>query len=226
MGSTTINVDFDKLKHRGQSAATLVQLMMACNDLALANQALGDWKNKEMRSRTSRGIGAGRYFIRMQFAHLHEGLKVIEDIKKDPMLTRLVSQCDSYTQECFKKIQQYTSAGSKRERFKTLASLVRHNLTSHYSQSGKLIQAAIEQIAAQPNARVSSITRGTTQDLWHFKVADDVVDSIVVHKFWEIPRGEKQGLKTDAHADEVHQIFLQFMDFAGEFIWKYCETYG
>jgi hypothetical protein len=59
--------------------------------------------------------------------------------------------------------------------------------------------------------------------LWHFKVADDVVDSIVVRRIWRIPRDEDFRAKADAIGDEVQKIALLFLDFSGEFIWKYCD---
>ena len=39
------------------------------------------------------------YFVRLQLAHLHEGLKVIEEIRNDPVLKALVDRCDSQTQQ-------------------------------------------------------------------------------------------------------------------------------
>ena len=71
---------FDTLLARGQSAATVVKLMMACNDLSLANQALADWKKEQPNLRKSRQSGAQMYFVRLQIGHLYEGLKVIEEI--------------------------------------------------------------------------------------------------------------------------------------------------
>jgi hypothetical protein len=48
------------------------------------------------------------------------------------------------------------------------------------------------------------------------------VDSIVVRQIWGIPRDKDLRAEIDIIADEVHQLFLCFVDFAGEFIWKYC----
>jgi hypothetical protein len=219
--TSTRYLNFETLNVRGQGAITVVKLMMACNDLTVTNQALGDWKKEERRCRISRQAEACRYFIRAQIAHLNEGLKVIEEIQKDHTLSTLVSQCDRRTQDSFQDVQQYVSGGAKRDRFEQLAGRIRHNLTFHYDQSGKLIERAITDGAAR--SRVSSITRGDTIHLWDFKIADDVVDSIVVRQIWNIPRDADLRTEADRIADEVHQIMLSFVDFAGEFIWKYCE---
>jgi hypothetical protein len=73
---------------------TVIKLMMACNDLSLANQSLSEWKKELPPGGKARQTGAGMYFVRTQLAHLHEGLKVIEEIKNDPQLMVLIARCD------------------------------------------------------------------------------------------------------------------------------------
>jgi hypothetical protein len=216
----TKSVDFQSLRIRGQSATTVVKLMMACNDLTVTNQALDDWKKEERRLRKSRQADACRYFIRAQIAHLHEGLKIIEEIQEDSTLRTLVGQCDRRTQKSFQELQQYAPGGAKRPWFEQLAGKIRHNLTFHYQQSGKLIEKAIARGAA--GGRVSSITRGSTAHLWHLKVADDIVASIVLRQIWNIPPDADVRTEADRISDEVCYIFLLFLDFSGEFVWKYC----
>lgn len=197
--------------------------MMACNDLSLANQSLSEWKNELSGEREFRQIGAEMFFVRTQLAHLHEGMKVIEEIKKDASLMALVARCDTKTQQSFKELEQFLLKAPKRSEFDRLVGRVRHNLTFHYNEDGKLIEQAVSDRAARPDARMSSITRGDTAYRWHFKVADDVVDSIVVRQIWKIPRELDVRVEADRIADQVHQIFLWFVDFSGEFIWKFCE---
>ena len=216
-------VNFETLNIRGQGAATVVKLMMACNDLTITNQALGDWKQEERPGRKPRQTGACMYFIRAQMAHLHEGMKIIEDIRNDNTLSMLVNRCDTQTQQSFRELEQHLHGGLKRDRFEQLAGRIRHNLTFHYDESGTLIERAISDRAGRTEAQISTITRGSTAHLWHFKVADDVVDSIVVRQIGKIPREADLRAEADAMIDEVHQIALSFLDFSGEFIWKYCE---
>lgn len=97
----------------------------------------------------------------------------------------------------------------------------RHNLTFHYDKNGKLIKKAIADRASRTQARYSFVTRGNTAHLWRFNVADDIVDSIVVRQLWGIPRQSDLRLEADIIADYQHNITLSFIDFAGEFIWKY-----
>lgn len=208
---------------RGPSAVTVVKLMMACNDMSLANQALTEWKEEQPNMRKSRQIGAGMYFVRTQLAHLHEGLKVIEAIRADPSLMAHVAACDPETQQSFQNLIPFLLGEPNRPEFEQLVGRVRHNLTFHYDQSGKLIENAISDRASRAEARQSSVTRGSAAHLWHFKVSDDVVDSIVVRQIWKVPRNANLRVEADKIADRVHQIFLWFVDFSGEFIWRYCK---
>lgn len=220
--TSTKFLNFENLRKQGQDAVTVIQLMMACNDLSLANEALAGWKEKDSKMMKQRQIGAGMFFVRTQLAHLHEGFKVIDSIRKAESLTSLLRRCDNRTQESFRHLEEFLPDGSKRAEFERLVGRVRHNLTFHYDESGKLIEKAIEDRASRPEIQISSVTRGNTAHLWHFKAADDLVDSIVVRQIWKIPRDADLRVEADKIADRVHQIFLWFMDFSGEFIWNYC----
>ena len=132
-----------------------------------------------------------------------------------------MERCDPHTKRCFHELEQYLCAGPKREKFKKLAGRIRDNLAFHYDESGKLIAEAISDRAARPNAKVSLVTRGDTIHSWHFKVADDVVDSIVVRQIWGIPHDADLRAHADSIAEEVRTILCEFLEFSGEFIWKY-----
>jgi hypothetical protein len=76
-------ISYQKLEARGKSAVLIVKLMMACNDLQLTNEALSEWSKEQPRSRQYREKGAQIYFVRLQFAHLHEALKIVDQIRDD-----------------------------------------------------------------------------------------------------------------------------------------------
>ena len=77
--TSTRVVDYQRLLDRGRAATIVVKLMMACNDMQLANEALSGWKEEQPRNRQYRQIGAKMYFVRVQMAHLHEALNIIEE---------------------------------------------------------------------------------------------------------------------------------------------------
>ena len=143
-------LNFENLRKQGQDAVTVIQLMMACNDLSLANEALAGWKENDSKMMKQRQIGAGMFFVRTQLAHLHEGFKVIDSIRKAESLTSLLRRCDNRTQESFRHLEEFLPDGSKRAEFERLVGRVRHNLTFHYDESGKLIERAIEDRASMP----------------------------------------------------------------------------
>ena len=47
--TSTKVLNLEKFRIQGQSAVTVVKLMMACNDLCLANEALSEWKKKRFK---------------------------------------------------------------------------------------------------------------------------------------------------------------------------------
>lgn len=222
--TTTRYVNFQTLQARGPSANTVIKLMMACNDLSLANQSLSNWKNELSSNKKSQRRGAGMYFVRTQIAHLYEALYVVEEIKRAPILMETVLRCDSQTQKSFEELGQFLPNAPKRAEIEKLVDPVRNRLTFHYNNCGNLIEKEVSNQAGESGARMSSVTRGNTAHLWHFKIADDIVDDIVVHQFWGISRDANSQNEADKVVDRVHQIFVWFMDFSGEFIWMYCDT--
>ena len=96
-------------------------------------------------------------------------------------------------------------------------------MTFHYDETGKLVGRAVAHLASSAKTRISSITGGGTAHLWHYKVADDIVDSIVVHGIWDIPKEADTRAEADKVAGELYKISCWFLDFAGEFIRRHCE---
>ena len=146
--TSTKYISFGTLKTRGSSAITVIKLMMAYNDLSLANQALTEWKKEQPKSKRSRQAGAGMYFVRIELSHLYEGLKVIKEIRSDPLLLALALQCSQHTQQSFLRLETFLEKSSNRAEFEQLIGQERNNLTFHYHQCDKLIEKAISGRAA------------------------------------------------------------------------------
>jgi hypothetical protein len=215
-------IDFWLLQARAPSSATVVKLMMACNDMSLANQTLARWKPEYQTSGSMRAWGACLYAIRAQFGHLYEGLNIIKAIRADSQLLQIVDQCDQRTQESFQKSQAYLVPGAKRSELERFAGIVRSTVTFHYDETGKLVERAIAALAKR--GRSSSVTRASTAPDWHFELADLVVDEVVCRQIWRIPEVANQSAEADKIVGELYDVFLTFMDFAGEFIWRYCSA--
>ena len=199
--------------------------MLACNDLSTANQALGDWKAAREAGDRSIRPGGGRYFVRIQAAHLYETFDLLDRLRKDADLKGFLDRCDEQTKRSFASLARYLHGGPEHGRLQRLIGILRSQVTFHYGeQSHKLLTQAMKFKSGRGVDGVSMIQRGSDARQWHFQVAEDIVDSVVVRQLWGVPPDVDEQAAADQAADEMHAIFLAFMDFAGEFIWHYCET--
>lgn len=215
----TISIDLKNIDAESESLIIIIQLMMACNDLKRANHAHSYYKKNE----SSEKQGQSMYFSKLELGHLFEGLKVIEKINGDSSLVQTLEECDDQTKESFNFLKNFLPGGSKRKDLMQWVGKVRHNLTFHYSGCNKLINNALEKRKKGTGSSTSSVTRGSIKDLWHFKLADDLLDSIVCREIWKIPDNKNIGEEAEKILKEIHAIVLKFADFSGEFIWNYFE---
>jgi hypothetical protein len=221
--TTTRIIDFDRFRMRRPSAAVIIKLMMAANDLSYANQSLREYKAAVERGDKNVRRNGGLYWVRLQLAHMSEVFSVIQEIRDDHVLMQVVRSCDLRTQESFAALLPFLHGGPRHAEFVNLVQKVRHNVTFHY-QCDKLILKALQTLAERPEFRFSSITRGDDVRQWHFQTADVVLDTIVVRELWQVPLDRPSGEGADEAVLKTHQMFLSLMDFAGEFIWKCCEA--
>ncbi len=192
----------------------IVKLMMACNDIQTANEGLKFWKEHNVQKESHKAYGAKLYFVKLQWSHLYEGLKSIQEIDDNEKLRNAVSRCDKRTQEQFDKLKAYIKGGEKNKDVEKYLGRLRSNFTFHYDESGKLIPRSI----GKNNSGFTSITRGSTSHLWRFKAADEFLDDIVVNEVWGVDNGENKSLpEVEDFAEEIH---IAFVDFCGEFIWS------
>lgn len=220
--STTRYIDFSLLKTRLPGSTKVVKLMMACSDMARANRSLGLAKGEYETTRGARAWGDSLWAIRAQISHMYEGLDIIKAIAADEQLMQLVERCDIRTQQSFEALQSYVVKGPKLDELEAIAGRIRNDVSFHYDESGKLVKRAIEAFASR--GRVSSVTRAMVAPDWHFELADRVVDEIVCRQIWKIPENADQSAEADKVIDKVYEVFLLFMDFAGEFIWRYASS--
>jgi hypothetical protein len=82
-------------------ASVVVRLMMALNDIAMANEGLGEWTFGQERKKLARQNGGRLYYGRMLMAHVYEALSIIKDIQDNPKLRALVDACDPETRLSF-----------------------------------------------------------------------------------------------------------------------------
>jgi hypothetical protein len=198
MSTSTLFVDLQRLYAQGESGSIVVRLMMAANALALANQCLKREDDDQRLVRTHAVRGAKMYFINLQCGHLHEGLKIIEEIRDKQDLRAEVESCTDFAKTAFSRLLECLGGGSKRDAFLQYVALVRHKVAFHYDP--KLTSKALERLANR--VTISSITSGSDISLWRFVVADDRIAA--------------QG------ADWAKA----FLDFAGDFIFRFVTKHA
>ena len=86
MSSRTWAVKTAKLITDRQAASVVVRLMMALNDIAMANEGLGEWTFTQEPRKLARQNGGRLYYGRMLMAHVYEALSIIEEIQNIPRL--------------------------------------------------------------------------------------------------------------------------------------------
>jgi hypothetical protein len=85
-------------------SSVLIRLLLAVNDIALAADANDVWAETTDSPRAHLKGRRRMYFMRLIMSHVHEALKIIDEIYKSPDLTAVVDQFDAHTRENFKKL--------------------------------------------------------------------------------------------------------------------------
>ena len=208
-------VDFEKLANVN-GAEWVAILTMACNDIAVANSAMGRLTKKTPRMLEHVKRGIKLYFIRMQSAHLNEALLAIEKVRKTPQLRTIVSQCNPKARDAFDSLCACLSGGVEHSKFEKYIMLVRHRVAFHYDPKDLLW--AIKDRSSRNDAKISSLTAGENIHSYRFEFADDLIDTIVVRRIWKIPRNANVRKEVDKIADWGLQTCLKLWDFCADFV--------
>jgi hypothetical protein len=217
----TLPVDIRKLQSQGDEGVLMLRLMMACNDLTTANQALGMY-SKDTREKVDYiRRGATMYFVRLQLSHLHEALKVVSDIRSRPKLLRLVDDCPGGSAECFARLLSFADGGTNEGAFHKYVELVRHKVTFHYDR--RKVGAALNDRARRRGDTAHFMTIADDIGRVRFQIADDLVDTLVCHHIWGIAPGSNAGIEADQIANFGFTICKTLVDFSRALIMRYIE---
>ena len=130
MGSSTRLTTFSRLADKGDLGVVLGRLMIALNDFGLADEGLKRWSAEEAGLLQDRKTGARMYYVRMLIAHAFEALVVINKIRNDPALLKVVEACDRQTVASFNNVAaRIGTAEYKRMR------RVRNDVSFHYQDA-------------------------------------------------------------------------------------------
>jgi hypothetical protein len=217
----TTFVDLSRLLPKKKEASLIIRLMMACNDIALANQCLAQYKEDQPPIRKHVQKGALMYFVRLQCGHLKEAMDLIQKFCDDEYLFKRVDSCSQEAQASLKSLTDCFKGGPEYTKYRDYILKVRHKTIFHYD--GKLVEKALADRASRMEAKISKITRGDHISLWRFNLSDDIVDSLICRQLWKIPREENLREKADEISDFGSNLCVSFLDFCGENIFSYIK---
>jgi hypothetical protein len=104
--------------------------MIAVNDISLAADAMDGWAGASEQRRAYRKRNAQMYFVRVLMSHVHEALKIIEEIKNSVHLRAAVGKCDRRTQEHFENLIAVLNSPERGYLFR-----FRNKATFHYDKA-------------------------------------------------------------------------------------------
>ena len=220
----TIFVDLQRLSSCGESASVIIRLMMACNDISLANQGLARYKEEQPAIKSHVQRGAGMYFIRLQCGHLNEAMKIISEIRDNERLRDRVEKCSHIAREAFDRLTNCLKGDPGNRDFERYVGRIRHSTVFHYAP--KTIDKALNDRASRPEASRSKITRGDHISLWRFELADDILDSVVCRQIWNIPRTANLPQEADLKAEYGSNLCQALLSFSGEFIFRFVQEHA
>jgi len=192
-------------------SSVIVRLMMAMNDIAMANEGLSDWTGATDRRKVYRQNGGRLYYGRMLMAHVCEALSIIGDIHNDAKLRKAVQQCDAKTRSSFDAVAAFLGTDDYRMLLR-----IRNNASFHYDR--KLAVKALQQIDKSfPDHRFTYALGSDPLD-WYFELGDLVNDRIVVRDIFKAPNDADVRAAIDPILLRLHAMAAAFSDFAGYFV--------
>jgi hypothetical protein len=223
MRTLTKFLNFSKLA-RAVGSSTVVRVAMVCNDLAIANSALGHFKTLPSNALSHIRQGGPLYFVRMSCGHLREGMKAIHAIKNDAALTSLVAKCDQRAQTAFGQLCECLQGGKDHANFRRFIPSVRDKTAFHYDTTE--IMEALEFRTKHHSNSLCALTVGEDIHSCRFDFADVVIDTIVCRKLWGIPVGADVREEADRIADWCCTKSIEFLDFGGDFVTRFLQEHA
>jgi hypothetical protein len=195
-------------------ASVVVRLMMAMNDLGVANSALAEWEQTKDQKKAARRNGGKLYYGRMMMAHVYEALSIIKEIKNGTQLKATVDRCDSKTRASFDAVAKFLDSGDYK-----LLCRIRNNSSFHYDPT--LTVRYLEKLVEEyPDHRFPYSLGQDTLD-WYFELGDLINDKIVVRDIFKVPAQPDVRTAIDPILLRLNTMAVAFTDFAGHFI-RHC----
>jgi hypothetical protein len=212
MSSKTRITTFKMLSDKGELGVVLSRLMMAVNDIGIANDALGAWMGEQTGViRKERKPGAKMYFVRILLSHTFEALRVLNKINGESELMKAVRNCSQATQDAF--AEAIKVVGTDQYKF---FKQVRDGIGFHYLPS--VVRDTIASQATRvPDVRLT-LSVGSDNLQWYYEPGDRIIDSHVVRGVFGTPEDQSAVKEVDRIIHEMHGVTEKIASFAGYFI--------
>lgn len=218
--SRTKIVDLRKLLNSGDSGITIILLMMAVNDIVLTNQSDKTWDEEKNPMNKALRAGARMYFVRLQFAHLHEAKKIITKIKKDRHLKARIDRFP-LQKEAFSKLTNLLKGESIEGKY---SKKIRDKTTFHYDS--ELVKEALVYRAKKKEGRLSEISETYDLSTTRLKVPDDIIDTLICRQICEISEDTELSEAINEIMGDLSSICHAFVQFGLEFSRSYIKEHA
>ena len=131
MISKTIILKHSKLINNDSLSAIIIRLMMACNDISLANAYQARCQDDDNPKNKDIDMAASMYFVRLQIGHIEEGLGIIREIKDNQAYSYMIRGLSKAGKHCFDKLCACMDGRSKE--WNKYFTPIRNNLSFHYN---------------------------------------------------------------------------------------------
>ena len=211
MSGVTRLTSFKKLLDKGELGIILGRLMLAVNDLSIANDALGQWMGEQTGIRKTRERGAKMYFVQILISHVFEALKIVNKIKATPDLMKVVDSSPKVIREHFEKCAEVV--GTKDY---LLMRAMRNDVSFHY-QDSTVRNAIASQSQKAPDLLLTLSVGSSTLD-WYCEPGDRILDSAVVRGVFQIPEDADVQPAVDDLIHRLQDIGDHLAHFGGYFV--------
>ena len=198
---------------RGVLSNVAVRLMLAVNDIALAADSEDFWEETAEQRRAYHKRRARMYFVRLIMSHVHEGLKIVDEINKNSELRAAVDRCDTEAQEAFQMLVAILNSPHRGQLFR-----FRTKATFHYDN--EVPAHHLEKVVTHDPSAIFSYSVGLTALDWHYELGDAVMDRMIVRYVFGLDedRSPERSRKIAEFATRLDGIASTFTMFASSYI--------
>jgi hypothetical protein len=200
--------------HSIPHGSLIVRLMMAANDIQLANWSLVGWHEKQPRMRCHMQQGAIQYFLRLQCGHLREAIKLVRELRKEPDLMDRLSRCTPEARQAFASLVDCLRDGPNYQKYEDLIGRMRDKIAFHYDPAQ--VTKALKRLA-EKTSLTGKVTLGMDVFLERFNLADAVTNTIFVREIMGVEPGGDVNEEFNRIRDFVNKLCTSYLRFVREF---------